>query len=470
MSLLDHSEARALLADAVVSPDMVRDRVDRLTAFLDRYLPRFYRAEQRVTATLVIRGRLSGLERKTSEPIAIEAGLPRKPVQFFVGSGKWDDEAVMAELRGHVREELAEPDGVVVIDPSAFPKKGTESCGVGRQWCGRLGKVDNCQVGVFLAYASEGGDAPLDRRLYLPEDWTADQGRREKCHVPPEVEFQEKWSIALDLLDRSLPGLPHGWITGDDEFGRASEFRVALRLRKERYVLDVPCNTAVRDLDRRRPPRQRAGVGRKRAVPFVRAEAWAAGQPDSRWERITVRDGEKGPLVVEAMVARVRARQEGRIGPEERLVVIRTVGESRIDYALTNAGPEIALAEVVRAQRQRHRIEEMFATGNGEAGLDHYEVRSWVGWHHHMTLSLVALGFLCLERRRVGGKNPGDHGAADAADRYAVAATADADPRGDRRGGQSRAAAERRVADLPLAQDHGKAPAAPSAVRYQLTS
>ena len=157
MSLLDHPEAQALLDDATVTPDSVRDCTDRLTGFLQRYLPRFYRAEQRDNAALVIRGLLSGLERKTCEPIAIEAGLPRKPIQFFVGSGKWDDESVMRELRTHVREELAEPDGVVVIDPSAFPKKGTESCGVARQWCGRLGKVENCQVGVFLAYAATAG-------------------------------------------------------------------------------------------------------------------------------------------------------------------------------------------------------------------------------------------------------------------------------------------------------------------------
>jgi SRSO17 transposase len=413
MSLLDHPEARALLADAVVLPDAVRDRADRLTTFVQRYLPRFYRVEQRATATLVIRGRLGGLERKTSEPIAIEAGLPRKPIQFFVGSGKWDDEAVMAELRQHVGEEMAASDGVVVVDGSAFPKKGTESCGVARQWCGRLGKVDNCQVGVFLAYAAGGGYAPLDRRLYLPEDWAGGEARREKCHVPPEVAFREKWQIALEMLDRSLPGLTHGWVAGDDEFGRASEFRAALRLRKERYVLDVPCNTTVRDLERRRPPRKRAGVGRKREVPFVRADAWAAAQPESRWERIEVRPGETGPLLVDAMTVRVRAKQDGRVGPEERLVVIRPVGESRVDYALTNAGPEVPLAEVVRAQRQRHRIEEMFGAGNGEAGLDHYEVRSWVGWHHHMALSLVALWFLCLERRHVGGENPGDHRAAD---------------------------------------------------------
>ena len=347
----------------------------------------------------------------------------------------------MAELRVHVREEFAEPQGVVVIDPSGFPKKGTESCGVARQWCGRLGKVDNCQIGVFLAYAATAGYAPLDRQLYLPKEWADDQARREKCHVPPEVEFQETWRISLDLLDRSLPGLPHGWIAGDDELGRAAEFRSELRRRSECYVLDVPCNTTVRDLEQRRPPRKKAGVGRKREVPFRRADDWAARQPESRWERIPVRDGEKGPLEVDAMIVSVRTKEDRRIGPEERLVVIRPVGESRVDYALTNAGPEVPLAEVVRAQRQRHRIEEVFAAGKGEVGLDHYEVRSWVGWHHHMTLCLVALWFLCLERRRVGGENPGDHSVADQADLHAFALPSRAESREDRRRDHASAAA-----------------------------
>ena len=130
------------------------------------------------------RGLLSGLQRKTCEPIAVEAGVHRKPVQNFVGAGGWDDEAVMAELRGHVREELADPQAVLILDPSGFPKSGTESCGVARQWCGRLGKQDNCQLGVFLAYAAPGGYAPLDRRLYLPEDWAADPVRREQVPRP----------------------------------------------------------------------------------------------------------------------------------------------------------------------------------------------------------------------------------------------------------------------------------------------
>ena len=137
MSLLDHPVAQTLLADAVVTPEQVRGCQDRITAFLQRYLPRFYRAEQRANATLVIRGLVSGLERKTCEPIAVEAGVHRKPVQFFVGSGKWDDEAVMAELRREVRETLSDDQAILVLDPSGFPKSGTESCGVARQWCGR---------------------------------------------------------------------------------------------------------------------------------------------------------------------------------------------------------------------------------------------------------------------------------------------------------------------------------------------
>src|SRR3954452_16388102 len=198
MSLLDHSDAQDLLDDPVLTPEQVRGCQDRLTAFLQRYLPRFYRIEQRGNAALVIRGLLSGLHRKTCEPIAVEAGVHRKPIQLFVGAGKWDDEAVMAELRAHVREELADERAILILDPSAFPKSGSESCGVARQWCGRLGEQENCQVGVFLAYAAPGGYAPLDRQLYLPEDWASDPVRREKCHVPETVTFQESWRIAVD--------------------------------------------------------------------------------------------------------------------------------------------------------------------------------------------------------------------------------------------------------------------------------
>ena len=157
--------------------------------------------------------------------------------------------------------------------------------------------------------------------------------------------------------------------------------------------------------------------------------------------RLTIRDAEKGPLEVDALTVRVQSKHDGRVGPEERLVVLRSVGESRLDYALSNSNSDVPVIDLGRAQRQRHRIEEIFEAGNGEAGLDHYEVRSWVGWHHHMTLALVALWSLCLERRRVGGENPGHHGAADAAGVHAVASSAGADGRGDRERSHAGAAA-----------------------------
>ena len=249
--------------------------------FLQRYLPRFYRAEHRTHATLVIRGLLSGLRRKTCEPIAVEAGVPRKPVQSFVGAGKWDDEEVMAELRDHVREELGDPRAILILDPSAFPKSGTESCGVARQWCGRLGKQENCQIGVFLAYAAPGGYAPLDRQLYLPQAWASDAERRRKCHVPKAMEFKESWRIAVGLLQRCRKDLPHAWVSGDDEIGRPARFRAWVRKNGERYVLDVPCNTTVRDLQCRRPRRRRAVEAEARgAVPPHRQ--LGCGQPESR--------------------------------------------------------------------------------------------------------------------------------------------------------------------------------------------
>src|SRR5262249_24944544 len=319
MSLLEHPEAQALLADAEVSSATVRGCRDCLQRFLRRYLPLFYREEQRQLAQVVIQGRLSKLERKTSEPIAYLADRPRKPVQHLAGAGCWDAEAVMAELRQEVAEVLGETDAVLVLDPSAFPKKGAASCGVARQWCGRLGKIDNCQVGVFLAYVSERGYALVDRRLYLDRDWAADKKRRRATHVPQAVVFQERWRIGLDLIDRAAPTLPFGWVAADDEFGRASAFRAELRWRGLRYVLDVPSNTLIRDLSAPRPEGQRF-------PPWRSVAEWAEAQPASRWRKIDRGAGAKVPQVVRALAAWVQTRDEdGKAGTRERLVVIRTI-------------------------------------------------------------------------------------------------------------------------------------------------
>lgn len=235
-------ETSALLDDARLEPKTIRSCRRQLTAFLERYLPCFYRQEQCVNARIVLEGRLSDLERKTSEPIAIRHGIQRKPIQKFVGWGAWDDQKVMAEMRRHIREEIAHPEGVLVLDPSSFAKKGTHSVGVKRQWCGRLGKVENCQLAVFLAYVASGCHAPLDRRLYLPKEWADDPVRRRAARVPEDIVYQTTWQIAADMIEAHGKDFPHAWVAGDDELGRPAAFRAWLREKGERYVLDVPAN------------------------------------------------------------------------------------------------------------------------------------------------------------------------------------------------------------------------------------
>lgn len=413
--LLERPAARGLLDDAELHAATVRGCQERLTPFLQRYLPLFYRVEQRNHARVVIEGKLSGLERKTSEPIARWAGQERKPIQVFVGAGGWDHEAVTRGLRVHVAAEIGDADGILIVDGSAFVKKGDNSCGVKRQWCGRLGKVENCQVGVFLTYATAHGRAPLDRQLFLPEDWANDAARRKQCHVPDTVVFQKKWQIAQALIERSGKDVPHRWVVADDEFGRVSAWRAWLRQQRKLYVLDVPSNTLVREVGVRR-----ADGGRPK---FETAHAWAARQPQRRWKTITIRAGEKGPLRVQALDALMQTKDDdGCAGPVERLLVTRTLA-AKPDYAyhLSNA-KHVPLQKVLRVGSERHRIEEMLQEGKGEVGLSHYEVRSWVGWHHHMTLSFLALWFLALEQRRVGKKNPGHHDPASAAGIHKAAA------------------------------------------------
>jgi SRSO17 transposase len=440
MDILDHPEAQALLHDAELSPDAVRACAASLTAFAQRYLPLFQRAEQRDHALTILQGKLTGLQRKTIEPIATAACQKRRPLQLFVGAGGWQDRPVLGGLRQHVTAELADPEGAFVLDGSGFPKQGTESCGVARQWCGRLGKVDNCQVGVFLAYASRRGKALLDARLYLTKERAADAKHRVRTYVPSDVVFQEKWRLGLDLLDRARADLPCGWVLGDDEFGRVSELRAALRSRRLRYLLDVPCNTSVRDLSERRGPRRPGGQPRR--PTFERVDRFAARQPAGRWRTVKVRDGEKGPIQVKVLVAMVQTKEEdGCVGPRERLVVLRSCEKKpQTWYTLSNAWAAKRW-ELARAHGARHRVEELLAEGKGEVGLGHYEVRSWVGWHHHMTLSLLALWFLQLERLRLGGENPGHDGAAGAGGVHGTAAGKATERGADCGGGDAGAAA-----------------------------
>jgi SRSO17 transposase len=409
-----HIRLEELLDDAEIPPGLVRGALPRLEAFLQPFVASLISPEQRTNAHHYVQGLLSDLDSKDAESIAYLHDRERQGLQKFLGQADWGHRPLFTELARQVGAALGAPDAVLVFDPSAFPKKGTQSVGVARQWCNRLGKVDNCQVGVYLGYASRCEHALVDVRLYLPKEWANDRKRRQKAGVPREVRFRTRHQLALDMLDEHGGALPHAWISGDDEMGRSSWFRQQLRQRGERYLLAVPSNTLVRDL--LAPAPAYSGRGRRPRVPFVRVDHWAAALPESAWQTIEVRDGEKGPVVVQAVRTLVQARTEGRPSDmTETLVVVRERqgdGSIKHDYLLSNTLPQTPLAELARVFKTQHRVEECLKRAKSEAGLGDYQVRSWEGWHHHQALALLATWFLTQEARRGKNTDPRFDGAA----------------------------------------------------------
>ncbi|SIO58674.1 SRSO17 transposase [Singulisphaera sp. GP187] len=401
-----HTRLREMLAQADVPPNLVEGFLSRLETFVVPYAASMASEEQRRHTVEYLTGLISKLEHKTGEGIAYLHDQERQALQKFIGLSPWDHSPLLRTLAKQVGNELGEPDGVIVFDPSGFVKKGTKSVGVMRQWCGRVGKKENCQVAIYMGYASAREHALVDTRLYLPEEWTKDRKRCNAAGVPRKIQFQTRHDLALEMLDQHGPLLPHTWVAGDDEMGRPSPFRLKLRSRNERYLLAVPCNTLIRDLEA--PPSERGGRGPAPWTPFRRIDHWRETLAESAWTTIEVRDGEKGPLVVEVVKCRVRARTPTNgTGPEELMFITRekqSDGKFKHDYYLSNADPTTPLKELARVTKAAHRIEECFKRAKGEAGLGDYQVRTWTAWHRHQTLALLAAWFLNQETRR--GKNP----------------------------------------------------------------
>jgi SRSO17 transposase len=391
-----------LLDDAILDPQIPAGMLDRLERFVEPFAASLFSSEQRRHVWEYVTGMLSDVKRKNAENIAYFHDQDRQAMQKFIGQSPWDERPLIVELVRQVGAELGEPDGVLVFDPSAFPKQGKESVGVARQWCGRLGKIDNCQVGIYLAYVSRKEHALVDVRLYLNREWAKDRRRRKKCGVPRKVRFRTRHALALEMLDEHGTALPHAWIAGDDEMGRSSAFRRDLRTREERYLLAVPSNTLVRDLEATPPAYE--GRGRRPQVPFQRVDHWCQALPEDVWTTIEVRDGSRGPLTVQAVKTRVRAKTDRRrSGPEEVLLVLRELqddGTMKHDYYLSNASQQTTLKELSRVAKAEHRVEECLERSKSDAGLAQYQVRNWMGWHHHQTLSLLAAWFLTQEDRR----------------------------------------------------------------------
>jgi SRSO17 transposase len=395
-----------MLTQAEVPSDLIDGLIEHVTDFAEPYARSLSEPEQRQHTVEYIKGLLSKLDHKTGEGIAYLHDQERQGIQKFIGHVDWDHQPLLRTLAEQVATDLSEADGVIVFDPSGFPKKGTKSVGVSRQWCGRLGKLENCQVGVYMGYVSRKEQALVNVRLYLPKEWAKARMRRKEAGVPRDIQFRTRQELALEMLDEHGSLLPHSWVSGDDEMGRPASFRLALRDREQRYLLAVPSNTLVRDLDT--PPPQYSGRGRHPKSPFTRVDSWCMALPEASWTRVDVRDGEKGPLVVDVVKCRVQARTKtGGSGPDEVLFITRERqgdGTFKHDYYLSNADPGVALQEFSRVAKAAHRIEECFKRAKSDAGLADYQVRNWIAWHHHQTLALLAAWFLNQETRR--GKNP----------------------------------------------------------------
>ncbi len=413
-----------LLRDCIVSPDVFDSMVDRLREFVVPYQHALETEAGQRNVHLYLQGLLSHLPRKNAEQIATLVDVERLVMQEFIGTAPWNYQPLVTVLVGQVVDRLGEPDGIIAFDPSSFPKRGTHSVGVKRQWCGHRGKVDNCQVGVYMGYVSRRDHVLLDFRLSLPEDWARDEHRRQECHVPEEVQYRTRHAQCLEMLDLWGEQVPHGWVTGDDELGRHTRFRQQLRERGERYVLGVPCTTAIRDLEAPRPTYQ--GYGRPPKPPWQSVTVWRHALAPEAWAHLMVRDGEKGPVRIEMVARRVQTRLERkRTGPEEWLVVTRCPladegtleGQASPDardqdarygyrYYLTPTGvanralKAPSLGELARVIKAGTCIETSFKRGKGEAGMDEYQVRTWEGWHHHMALTLIAVWFLIGETHR----------------------------------------------------------------------
>ena len=363
---------------------------DELGAVADRIGRHFARSEPRTRAVGYVRGLLGDAERKNGWQLAEHLGDPTPDgVQHLLARADWDADAVRDELIGYAREQLGDAGGVLIVDETGFLKKGTKSCGVARQYSGTAGRIENCQVGVFLGYATQRGRALLDRALYLPKEWSEDAARRAAAGVPEAVRFATKLVLAKRMVERAVAaGVPAKWVTADAVYGSDYGFRSALEGLGLGYVVGVRTDHAVW-----------AGFRQ------VRARALLAEVPADAWHRLSCGTGAKGPRLYDWAVTRTNCPN-----PEEYcrwLLIRRSVSEpDEVAYFACGGPPGTTLRELVRIAGTRWAIEECFEIGKGDCGLDGYEVRSWVGWHRHVTLSLFALAVVAVIRSRAA-KPPG---------------------------------------------------------------
>jgi SRSO17 transposase len=390
-------------------------------AFHSRFAPIFGRREVREQAVKYLHGLISPVERKNGWQLA-EAIGDKTPdaTQRLLYSAQWEVDKARDELQGYVSLHFGDAEGIGVVDETGFLKKGDKSAGVQRQYSGTAGKTENCQLGVFLTYATGQGHVFLDRRLYLPENWCDDPERRAEAKIPEDVVFQTKPQQAVEMLRHAwAAGVPMRWVTGDEVYGEASYLRDAVAESGRWYVLAVRSHSSVW-LERPEVavPAWR-GIGRKPVNARVVDEdaqpilipALVASWSDTRWHRLEVADGEKGPRVYDWACQRIVEQQDELPGRDGWLVVRRSVSDPNdLAFYLSNAPPETDLLTLAQVASTRYTVEQCIEEGKGETGLDQYEVRYWPSWYRHITLSMMAHAWLASVRLRrnekKGGLNP----------------------------------------------------------------
>jgi SRSO17 transposase len=382
---------------------------DDFEAFHAQFASLFGRREPRDQAIKYVRGLLAPLSRKNGWQIA-EAVGDQSPdrTQRLLYQVDWEADVARDILQQFVIKRFGDEDGIGVVDETGFIKKGARSVGVQRQYSGTAGRIENCQMGTFLSYASPAGHVFLDRRLYLPQEWCDDPERRAQAKVPRDVVFQTKPAQAIAMLQQAWAhGVPMRWVTGDEVYGNSSALRDVVAAQGKWYVLAVRADLYVW---RERPAvdaPQRGSTGRRGTEPRLAAEtptavplsAVMAAWPDARWQRLTVLEGEKGPLTYDWACARVRESRDRLPGPESWLVARRSVSDpTEVAYYLSNAPADTPLLKLAQVATARYTIEQCFEEGKGEAGLDEYEVRYWHSWYRHITLSMMAHTWLASVR------------------------------------------------------------------------
>lgn len=405
-------------------PQDVAELTGELKGYHAHFIPLFQRKEQCHWALKYMEGQMLELKSRSIEPMALKLeGGNVQAMQQFISDGPWDDKKVLEKHQQLVDETLGEEEGVVTVDSSEFPKQGSHSVGVARQYCGRTGKVDNCQSGVFLGYASSKGYTLVDQRLFMPEKWFGEeyQKRREACGTPEDLVFRTKpqlgWEM-IRLLDQKKT-LRFRWVVGDELFGRSSWLLDQIAGTGRYYMMEVPIDTRVWTERPETYIPEWSGRGRRpskerrltpRAPASQRVDEVAKGLGVEEWERHMIQEGCKGPVVAEFASVRVVASRDGLPGPDVWLILCRPVGgdmeEAPLRTFLSNAPVETPLSTFVWVWSLRWTIEMAFEECKGELGMDEYQVRGWRGWHHHMTMTLLSHHFLVRMRLRLGKKAP----------------------------------------------------------------